>query len=134
MNKTIDWPYVPNHIKGIDHTLIEQIAENNNILNDLNDLNNYIQTSLNLLKKYKIIELNDTTNANTNTIATTTTTETSCIPTGEVAASLLNNFNRLEPPFNIPCIYANEGCIKKAAFLNDKNNSYYCWFHVNCSK
>ncbi len=133
MNKTIDWPYVPNHIKGIDHTLIEQIAENNNILNDLNDLNDYIQTSLNLLKKYKIIELNDTINTiatNINTIATTTTTAT----TTNTETILLNNFNRLEPPFNIPCIYANEGCIKKAAFLNDKNNSYYCWFHVNCSK
>jgi hypothetical protein len=132
MNKTIDikWPYVPTHIKGIDHKLIEQIAENNNILNDLN---NYIQTSLNLLKKYKIIELNNTTNTISTTTNTATTT-TATTATTNTETSLLNNFNRLEPPFNIPCTYANEGCIKKAAFLNDKNNSYYCWFHVNCSK
>jgi len=41
-------------------------------------------------------------------------------------------YARLIPPYNSPCAYSDEGCLKKAAFKNMSNMKLLCWFHINC--
>ena len=107
---------IPPGIHGIDYDLIDKLK----LLN--NDLIN--QSKLKLIKNYKIKELESS-------------------DTEEISKELINNnslkldndesnFNRLIPPYIIPCEYNKiDGCIKKSAFTN--LNKYYCWFHINCS-
>lgn len=49
--------------------------------------------------------------------------------------SVIDNINRLEPPYLISCSHLNiSGCQKKAAFKLTFENKYYCWYHMHCNE
>jgi hypothetical protein len=43
-----------------------------------------------------------------------------------------DEFERLIPPYLNKCFYCStKECDKDAAFKYNKNNNYYCWFHIH---
>ena len=42
-------------------------------------------------------------------------------------------FIRVIPPYIEKCSVDNPKCIKAGSFLKKSDNTYYCWFHVNCN-
>ena len=125
----LDWPFLPNDIPGIDYELIDQVSKSNDIVNNIVK---YVKKSLDQIKQSEQNKQSEQTEQLSEQSEQTELTPTEL--TTESNDVLDEYFSRIEPPFNFLCVFSHEGCVKKASFKNEKNNGYYCWFHINCSK
>jgi hypothetical protein len=105
-----NWPFLPLKISGVDYDLIQQIHE------EYTKIEPFIINIDYNIAKYKSI------------------LKTSNVIMPSILDSPESNldYERLIPPYNIPCSNAHvDGCPKKAAFKYNSTSKYYCWFHVN---
>ena len=121
-NKLDTWPYLPKDIQGVNYEMINKVA---NIDEILSDILSHIKTSQNFIKKYN--EINSTVKQkNTTSQTLTSQTNENFISDNDFE----NNFDRLDPPFNFPCVFSEkDGCVKRAAFVHKNDGAYCCWFH-----
>jgi hypothetical protein len=97
-----------------------------------------------LINKYKLLFNDDSLNLTNLKFIKHCKKESESSDTEEISKELKINtslkldndesdFDRLIPPYIIPCEYNKiDGCIKKSAFT--KSNKYYCWIHRHCYK
>lgn len=108
MNKNYyKWLNIPNGIAGINYSIFDEVRANYSKVDEL------IKNIGSIILEYKSI-LNKP-----QTVRDRVDEDT--------------NYTHLLPPYIIPCSYSTiNKCSKKAAFKNEANSKYYCWFHVHC--
>jgi hypothetical protein len=122
---------LPCDIPGVNYQLIEKTyTEYAKVAQFLNNYDKFVKKYEHFLKKVEAVDNVDTVDAVDNVDPETVTS----IQVVEAVESPENNtdYNRLIPPYNAPCCYSDDGCIKKAAFKKSSNQKLLCWFHVNC--
>jgi 16S rRNA G966 N2-methylase RsmD len=115
MTDTLNWPYLPKNIKGIDYTFFDEFIKIYDIAQE---------HILNISQPISFDKIKLSSEEFTFTEVTNTNTS----PDNDL------DFIRLDPPYNISCTNSVNGCLKKAAFKSIVNDKYYCWFHINCNK
>ena len=113
MSDTLNWPYLPKNIKGVDYKFFDEFIKIYDIAQEhILTINQPISFDHIKLSSKEISFIEETTTSSDNDL----------------------DFIRLDPPYNISCTNASNGCLKKAAFKSIVNDKYYCWFHINCNK
>jgi hypothetical protein len=99
------WLNVPKNIKGFDYNLIDLAYSKYSIIEQLIlNINKYISENEKILNKFKLQQSNNDA-----------------------------DYTHLVPPYIIPGTYSKDNCLKMAAFKNNRDQKYYCWFHVHSS-